>query len=71
LIADQSAIREHRLAVDPLAISAAQQGDDVRNIRRLAQALVMSAIGETGDLLRRLAIGEQRRVRHALRHRVD
>src|SRR5690606_15725556 len=62
---DNPAVREDRLSVDPGAVAAAERGNRVGNVGRLAETLVRSARSEAGDLLGRLSVGKERRVDHA------
>src|ERR1700720_3846391 len=56
---DDSAVGAQRLAVDPGAVGAGEEGDGGGDIRRLAEALQRSELGEAVDDLLRLAMHEK------------
>src|SRR5918999_6086943 len=68
---DQSAIGEDRLSVYPAAVGGAQARNDVGDIGRLPETAMRRALREAGDLLRGLAIGEERGIHDARRQGVD
>src|SRR5690606_20114767 len=68
---NKSAIGEYRLAVYPRALIAAECGNDIGNIGRLAQSFVRRALGKGGDLLRGFAVGKQWCIDYARRNGID